>query len=237
METHTVNKIIATTMNNAIGMLHYRGYDTSPYASSSPFTMDDIDDMLMDNTVTPLRVVHAEDPQEIAEVYYAFTDRKQTTGQDVVNIKKLHDGEFLQQLLERVRDEWEALGEEGGVLADFCRKRTVIIVSKDIPKPEALQASGAFFRENGIYVQLFYYKHLMFNIIEHKYVPKHIKISSKQEKERIRRVFNVENDREFPVILHTDPVALYIGLRPHDICKIIRVNEKLAGCAMYRFCR
>jgi len=235
METHTINKIITVTLNRVLEMLNHRGYDTGT-SYPSLFTLDDVDDMLTNNTVTPLRVMHHDDPFDVVEVQYAFTDRKQT-GSHVVNMKKLHDGEFFQELLERMNEEWVALHEENLDWTTFCKKRTIIIVSKDVPKPEAVQAAGIFYRENGIFVQLFHYKHLMFNILEHKYVPKHKKITCKKEKEHIRKLYNIENDKEFPVILHTDPVAMYLGLRPHDICKIIRVNDKLAGCAMYRICR
>lgn len=171
-------------------------------------------------------LVFKNESDEVIEVFYAIADRKTTSGvPSVVNIKKLHDGEFFETLLASPTQE-----------DDHVKKRTVLIISREPPKVEAINACSGFYRQHNIYVQLFWYKNLLFNIMEHKYVPSH-EIVSQEEKDTIRKNFNVENDREFPVILHTDPVAMYIGLRPQQLCRITRKNDKLPNYHTYRLCR
>lgn len=75
-------------------------------------------------------------------------------------------------------------------------------------------------------VQVFDYKRLMFNILEHRYIPKFKYISDYE-------VINLNlNKKQLPVILQSDPMAHYFNMKNEDIYEITRNNYKT-----YRICR
>jgi DNA-directed RNA polymerase subunit H (RpoH/RPB5) len=190
--------------------------------------------MLTNNTVEPIRVEHKDDRYTVTDVYYAFTDKKASTNSwNNSIIKNLNT--FV---VTNVKSDYEKVKDDID-FKEFCKKRTVIVVTKEIPNDNSINVCSQMFNdpENGIFVQLFYVKQLLFNVMKHKYVPQHTVVTDPLEEKSIRSIYNVKNTREFPIILHTDPVAMYIGLRPQQLCKITRVNETLGNYLMYRFCR
>tara|TARA_Y100000389_G_scaffold196786_1_gene230279 strand:- start:266 stop:766 length:501 start_codon:yes stop_codon:yes gene_type:complete len=70
--------------------------------------------------------------------------------------------------------------------------------------------------------QVFYWKFFMFNILEHKYVPRFEKVINTTK-------FNIEH---LPIILSTDVMANYYNMKHNDIYKITRNNY-----ITYRVCR
>jgi DNA-directed RNA polymerase subunit H (RpoH/RPB5) len=76
---------------------------------------------------------------------------------------------------------------------------------------------------------------LQFNILEHSLVPNH-KVISNQEIEEVNLRYNIINNNQFPKISRFDPVALAIGLRPGQICKIIRPSKTTISTFYYRYC-
>ena len=66
-------------------------------------------------------------------------------------------------------------------------------------------------------------------------VPKHTKLTS-EEAIKFRKDENINNDSQIPEISRFDPVALAIGLKPGDICKILRPSRISITSDYYRFC-
>ncbi|RLE82276.1 MAG: DNA-directed RNA polymerase subunit H [Thermoprotei archaeon] len=59
-----------------------------------------------------------------------------------------------------------------------------------------------------------------FNVLDHEYVPKHIKLT-KEEAKRILRDLNIRIS-ELPWILSSDPAAKAVGAKPGDVILIVR---------------
>ena len=85
------------------------------------------------------------------------------------------------------------------------------------------------------YIHLFNLYSLQFKILEHKYVPKHIKLND-IEKEEFYNKYNITNNSHIPEINRFDPVANAIFLKPGDICKIIRYEKASFLNEYYRYC-
>jgi DNA-directed RNA polymerase I, II, and III subunit RPABC1 len=87
------------------------------------------------------------------------------------------------------------------------------------------------------YIEYFNAKDLLFNPMTHKYVPDHHVITP-EERDILKKNYNIsETFFELPRILKSDPIARFIGLRPNDICKIIRKPSYLHENEIcYRYC-
>jgi len=89
--------------------------------------------------------------------------------------------------------------------------------------------------KNKIHIVILPIDRLMFNILEHIYVPKH-RIMSEDEVIAIKRKYNIMSDEQFPELSRFDPVAQAIGIRPGQVCEIIRASKTSVSAPYYRMC-
>ena len=87
----------------------------------------------------------------------------------------------------------------------------------------------------GEYCVLYDLASLQYNVIEHNFVPKHTKLNEEQ-KESIKKKYNILRDSQFPEISMLDPVAKAILLRPGDLCEITRYEKISFKNLIYRIC-
>ena len=87
----------------------------------------------------------------------------------------------------------------------------------------------------GQYCVLYDLVSLQYNIIEHEYVPKHLKLTQ-TEKESVMKKYNISNDSQFPEISVFDPVAKAILMRPGELCEITRYDKISFKNTFYRIC-
>ena len=59
---------------------------------------------------------------------------------------------------------------------------------------------------------------------------------SNEEKNDIKKRYNIVDDSKFPQISRFDPVATVIGLRPEQLCKIIRSSKTAITSEYFRLC-
>ena len=91
------------------------------------------------------------------------------------------------------------------------------------------------FIKYNIFVNIINMKIFLFNILEHKYVPKH-RILSEKEIDEVCEQYNIINDSEWPEISRFDPVAKTIGIKPGQLCEIIRPSKTAITSKYYRLC-
>jgi DNA-directed RNA polymerase subunit H (RpoH/RPB5) len=89
--------------------------------------------------------------------------------------------------------------------------------------------------KNKFGIVFFYYKSLVIDIMKHKYVPEHIKLSN-NEKNQLKNNINLKSFELLPYISEYDPVSKILGLEYGDVCKIIRNNKNVGNNIYYRFC-
>jgi len=87
----------------------------------------------------------------------------------------------------------------------------------------------------GLYCVLYDLASLQYNVIEHGFVPDHVKLTQEQ-KETVMKKYNISNDSQFPEISMFDPVAKAILMRPGDLCEITRYEKISFKNTFYRIC-
>jgi DNA-directed RNA polymerase subunit H len=98
-----------------------------------------------------------------------------------------------------------------------------------------LNILNQIWEQDGIFIVIYNLDRLQFNILDHEYVPKHIILNDNEINEMKKR-YNITKNTELPEISRYDPVAQAIGMRPGQICKIIRPSKTAITADYYRLC-
>ena len=78
-------------------------------------------------------------------------------------------------------------------------------------------------------------KRLQFNILDNVLVPNH-RVLSLTEIDAVKLKYNITDNNQFPDISRFDPVAQIIGIRPGQICEILRPSKTAITGLYYRMC-
>lgn len=144
--------------------------------------------------------------EESGKIYIYFHNENKTISK--VDLKNL-----LNKLIETYQDE----------------EIKLIILLKE-------KGNGSIFKEitKEIYknVEIFMNKNMIFNITHHEFVPKHSILSKEEENEVLDKYSTTIN--KLPKILKNDPIAKYYGMKPNQICKIIRNSPEVGDYIYYR---
>lgn len=112
---------------------------------------------------------------------------------------------------------------------------TLFIVVKDEVNETLLNALKHIWEQEKIFIVIQNLKRLQFNILKHVLVPPH-RILSNAEVLAVKKRYNVMSDAQFPDISRFDPVAQAIGIRPGQVCEIIRPSKTAISAPYYRIC-
>jgi len=112
---------------------------------------------------------------------------------------------------------------------------TLMIVTKDELNETITNLLKHIWEQDGILIVVQCIKRLQFNILESVLVPPH-RVLSKDEVNDIKKKYNIMEDTQFPDISRFDPVAQIIGIRPGQVCEIIRPSKTAINSYYYRIC-
>ena len=84
-------------------------------------------------------------------------------------------------------------------------------------------------------VEIFHQKMFTINITRHSFVPKHI-ILSPEEEEQVLEKYQTPKSK-FPIIPASDAQARYYGMKPDQMCKILRIDPEVGYSISYRVVR
>jgi len=112
---------------------------------------------------------------------------------------------------------------------------TLMIIVKDDANESLTNLLKQLWEQDKIFVIVQSIKRLQFNILEHILVPPH-RILSISELISIKNKYNIIKDNQFPIISRFDPVAQSIGIRPGQVCEIIRPCKTSITSIYYRIC-
>lgn len=112
----------------------------------------------------------------------------------------------------------------------------LIIIIKEEPNETIEKIIKNYWIKDNIYLSIINIKRLQFNILKHELVPKHI-VLTKDEELEFRDKYNIQKDSEIPDIGYLSPVCQVLGVRPGNICKIIRSSRTSITSEYYRICK
>ena len=211
-----INKLY-TSRGVVLEMLESRGYNTSGYEN---YTIKEIDNMhknmpskfIPDNMPLDIVCKHKEHSGNIY-VKYIYSSKI-----------RIHN---IQTLVEDMKD--SVFENDNDVL---------IIIIKDKISNEVILDSqlDSLYKKTGIFTQIFWLDKLVINITKHELVPSH-RIISEENKKSLLVKFDINSYNQLPIILKTDPVAKFIGMKRGDVCEIKRPSETSGEYIYYRLCQ
>jgi DNA-directed RNA polymerase subunit H (RpoH/RPB5) len=125
------------------------------------------------------------------------------------------------------------LEKEISNVKELRKQDTLLIVTKDYSTSTIHDLLRSKYYD--YYINIYKIQQLQYNILEHSFVPKHIKLNA-TEKIELYKTFHVNDDSQMPQISRFDPVACAIFLRPGEVCKIIRYDKISFENEFYRVC-
>uniref|UniRef100_A0A6C0HW14 RNA polymerase subunit H/Rpb5 C-terminal domain-containing protein n=1 Tax=viral metagenome TaxID=1070528 RepID=A0A6C0HW14_9ZZZZ len=117
----------------------------------------------------------------------------------------------------------------------LTKNDTLMIIIKDELNETLTNLLKHIWEQDGILIVIISIKRLMFNILDHILVPPH-RILSNNEVAEVKKRYNITEDTQFPDISRFDPVAQIIGIRPGQVCEIIRPSKTAITGLYYRIC-
>lgn len=111
----------------------------------------------------------------------------------------------------------------------------LILVIKDNVNESIINVLKEVYDDDKFFVTAFNISNLLFNVLDHVLVPPH-RIMSDDEIQELEKKKCITSKKQYPEISRFDPVAQAIGLRPGEICEIIRSSKTAITSKYYRYC-
>jgi DNA-directed RNA polymerase subunit H (RpoH/RPB5) len=122
------------------------------------------------------------------------------------------------------------------ILTETLKKNdTLYIITKDNVNDSLINELKHIWERDGIFIIIENIKYLQFNILNHVLVPSH-EVMKNDEVNNVMMKYNITDKNQFPDISRFDPVARAIGLRPGQVCHIIRPSKTAIEADYYRVC-
>ena len=183
-----------------------RGFDIADYAG---FSINEIHTMF---TTKQLDMIF-EHPVTEQRLYVKYHLAK--------NVKENHIYELIDDLYEIE----ELLDDED----------ELIIISKHSISQSLKNILEQIYINDKKFINVYNLNNYLFNILEHELVPEHT-VLTEEQKEEVKSKYYITDMSQFPEISRFDPVAQAIGLRPKQLCKIIRPSPTAIETDYYRLC-
>ena len=183
-----------------------RGFDVTPFTG---FSVSSVHKMFIADDLDML-VLHKEDSRKVLVKFSRITAMRAAQIQNDLEDYFAYDSTLGKQ------DE-------------------LIIVARDGPNDsvkKALQAAWALY---GALINVIPIGLLQFSVLDHSLVPPHF-VLTEGEAAQMRQRYNVTDDSQLPTISRFDTVAVLIGPRPGQICRIERPSKTAIVTNFYRIC-
>ena len=197
-----------------------QGYNTEDYDG---FSITEINSLINNNELDMFMESHTSTTTSDAE------EQEEVNTPRKVYVKYHLKKSLRQQYIDDYVDELYNLEQ---VLTE---NDTLFIISKEDPNESLISHLKHIYSNNKVFIVILSLKRLQFNVLEHSLVPKHTKLNKTEIKDMMKE-YNVSEYTKLPEISRFDPIALATGLRPGDVCKIIRPSKNSITGVYYRYC-
>lgn len=203
----TVISNVYTSRKNILDQLKKRGFDISNYEG---FSINDIN-IMFDKEQLDMLIENDKGHK----VYIKYHITKKINPNHIYTISTdLYD---MHNILNKETDE-------------------IIFITNDDPNDSINKTTTQIYYTENMFITVINIKRLLFNILEHSQVPPH-RILNDEERTDLYKKYNIINDTEqLPTISRFDPVAKAIGMRPGQVCEIIRPSKTAIQSKYYRLC-
>ena len=194
-------------------LMEKQGYDVQDYSN---FSVNEVNSMKQNNQLDMLLEtshdkVNDENPKKKIYIRYYLNVRPAAK-----NIQEMIDDLFI--------------------LTETLQKTdTLFIIIKDEPNETLINELKHIWESEGIFIVIESIKRLQYNILNHALVPPH-RVMLGSEVKDIMKKYNITDVVQFPDISRFDPVARVIGLRPGQVCHIVRPSKTAIEANYYRIC-
>jgi DNA-directed RNA polymerase subunit H (RpoH/RPB5) len=195
--------------NNILQLLSRQGMDVSNYTD---YGVAEVQTMYANNQLDMLLTTE-KDIHPARKVYVKYYLAKTLRRENINNM--IDDLFYIEQVL--------------------MPTDTLIIVMKQEVNDTVIGILNEIWEKDRIFIVVQSLDRLQFNILEHQYVPEHV-VLTEAEQEEVLKKYNITDTKQMPSISRYDPVALAIGLRPGQICRITRSSKTSVTTYFYRYC-
>ena len=203
---------VYTSRNTILDLMGKQGYNIEDYAN---FSVSEVNSMKQNNQLDMLLEKKEEDPvtKRKNKIYIRYYLGKTIRP---ANLQEMIDDLFnLEEILKK--------------------DDTLFIIIKDEINETLTNELKHIWESDGIFIVVENIKRLQFNILNHDLVPEHT-IVPETEVVNIMKKYNITNKIQFPDISRFDPVSRAIGLRPGQLCHIVRPSKTAIKADYYRIC-
>jgi DNA-directed RNA polymerase subunit H (RpoH/RPB5) len=210
MSNISLNNKIYKSRGVILDQLRLRGFDVSEYEN---FSLNEIHVLNQANQLDMYLSTDEEDSSKKRRCYVKY----QLSGK----LTKSLIADYIEDLynIESMLDENDQL----------------IIILKDKVNTTTRNIISNIYLKEKRFLSVYNINRFLFNILDHSMVPTHIPIPL-EEKEKLEKEYNIMSQNQWPEISRFDPVALAIGLRPDQLCKIYRKSPTSSISLYYRLC-
>ena len=212
---NSTSAMISTVYNsrkNILELMEKQGYNIEDYAN---FSINEVNSMKQNNQLDMLLEKIEEDPatKRKNKIYIRYYLGKTIRPS---NIQEMIDDLFnLEEILKK--------------------DDTLFIIIKQEINETLVNELKHIWETDGIFIVIENIKRLQYNILNHELVPQHTVLPESQVNE-IMKKYNITDKIQFPDISRFDPVARVIGLRPGQLCHIVRPSKTSIKADYYRIC-
>jgi DNA-directed RNA polymerase subunit H (RpoH/RPB5) len=203
---------VFTSRNIILDLMGKQGYNIEDYAN---FSISEVNSMKQNNQLDMLLEKKEEDPvtKRKNKIYVRYYLGKTIRP---ANLQEMIDDLFnLEEILKK--------------------DDTLFIIIKDEINETLTNELKHIWETDGIFIVIENIKRLQFNILDNKLQPK-FDIVPESEVVNIMKKYNITDKIQFPDISRFDPVSRAIGLRPGQLCHIVRPSKTAIEANYYRLC-
>ena len=203
---------VFTSRNIILDLMGKQGYNIEDYAN---FSIREVNSMKQNNQLDMLLEKKEEDP---------VTKRKNKIYVRYYLGKTIRPAN-LQEMIDDLFNLEEILKKED----------TLFIIIKDEINETLTNELKHIWETDGIFIVIENIKRLQFNVLDNNLQPK-FAIVPESEVVNIMKKYNITDKIQFPDISRFDPVSRAIGLRPGQLCHIVRPSKTAIEADYYRLC-